>query len=40
MFCSEFEHTSFEGFGSIVDARGDASNRERNEWTRKGASMC
>ena len=35
MFCSEFEHTSFEVFGSIVDARGDASNGDRNERTRK-----
>ena len=40
MFCSEFEHTSFEVFGSIVDARGDASNRERKEWTRKKVPAC
>ena len=42
IFCREFEHTSFEIVGSIVEARGggDESNKDRKEWTRKKVPAC
>ena len=40
MFCREFEQTSFEIFGSIVEARGDESNKDRKERTRKKVPAC
>ena len=40
MFCREFEQTSFEIFGSIVEARGDESNRDRKERTRRKVPAC